>query len=131
MWNGMNYRINIFFVLTFTLFSYKETTETKTPLQATDTLGYHSTKHLIEAKEFQSILLDEQTKVIDFRKDEEYEKAHILNALNLCRPHIEDKTYPYKGIMAVKHTLEKVISIDRTEDGIADPSYMGDYYSEA
>ncbi len=26
--------------------------------------------------------------------------------------------------------LEKVIAIDRTEDGIADPSYIGDYYSD-
>ncbi|MFK7811264.1 MAG: sulfurtransferase [Maribacter sp.] len=106
----MNYRINIFVVLTFILFSCKETTETKTLSQPDDPLTYHSTQHLIEAEELQSILLNEQIKVIDFRKYEEYEKNHIPTALNLWRTDIENKTYPYKGIRADKPNLEKVIS---------------------
>lgn len=106
----MNYKINIFVVLTFILFSCKETTETKVLPQLDKPLGYHSTQHLIEAVELQSILLDEQTKLIDFRKYEEYEKGHIPNALNIWRPDIENKTYPYKGIMADQKTIENVLS---------------------
>lgn len=110
MWNGMNYRISIYIVLIFTLFSCKEITESKAILQPEDSSGYHSTQHLIEAEELQSISQDDNIIVIDFRKSEEYKKGHIPNALNLWRSDIENKTYPYKGIIADQKKVEKVLS---------------------
>ena len=106
----MNYRTSIAIVLIFTLFSCKEISETKTLSQPLNSLGYHSTKHLIEVADLQPILHDTEIKVIDFRKTAEYKKGHIPGALHLWRPDIENKTYPYKGIMADKEALEATLS---------------------
>lgn len=110
MWNGMNYRTSIAIVLIFGLFSCKEISETKPLSPPVKSLGYHSTKHLIEAADLQPILYDREIKVIDFRKAVDYEKGHIPGALNLWRPDIENKSYPYKGIMADKIVLEATLS---------------------
>ena len=82
----------------------------KTNPLPTKTSSYHSTKHLIGTEELKVVMEEENIKIIDFRKSEEYKAGHIPNALNVWRPDIEDKTYPYKGMVATKDTLENVIS---------------------
>ncbi|MFS4492013.1 sulfurtransferase [Maribacter sp. 2308TA10-17] len=95
----------------FLLFSScKEKEAVKTIPLPIETLGYHSTRHLIEAKKLKTVLEEEHIKIIDFRKLEEYKAGHIPSALHLWRSDIEDKTYPYKGMAGTKETLENVIS---------------------
>jgi thiosulfate/3-mercaptopyruvate sulfurtransferase len=110
MWNGMNYKNSILVLLVFIVFSCKENTAINSSTQVDTTSEYYSTKHLIEAEELQSIVLQKNVKIIDFRKPSEYEKGHIPNALNLWRTAIEDKSYPYKGTIAKQNTVEKALS---------------------
>ncbi len=110
MWNGMNYKISWLVFLIFTLFSCKEVRETKTSSSTEISLTYHNTQHLIEADELESILHSDDVKIIDFRKSSEYEKGHIPNSLNLWRPEIESKSYPYKGVIADQKNVEEVLS---------------------
>ena len=70
--------------------------------------SYLSYQHLIEAEDLMTSRSQSNTKVIDFRKLEDYEKGHIPNALQVFRPDIEDSNYPYSGMMASKITIEKL-----------------------
>ncbi len=66
--------------------------------------------YLIEFGEFEKIASDENVKIIDFRKPELYKKDHIEGAMNLWRPDIRSKAYPYKGMMASKEEMESLFS---------------------
>lgn len=66
--------------------------------------------YLIEFEEFDSISSHEKIKIIDFRKPELYKKGHIINAVNVWRTDIENKTYPYEGMMAEKSDIEELFS---------------------
>ena len=72
--------------------------------------SYYSHDHLIEAEELMASLGQPFIKVIDFRKMEDYHKGHIPNALPIYRSDIEDQSYPYKGMMAQKKTMEELFS---------------------
>ena len=52
---------------------------------------------------------DENTLFIDFRKSEAYQKEHIPGALNLWRDAIINPSYPYRGMLADKKQMEKVL----------------------
>jgi len=103
----MSWRINIVFFIAL-LLSCKERTGKHIASQASN--SYHSTQHLIEAVELQKVLGTENIAIIDFRESREYEKGHIPNAHNLWRSDIEDKSKPYKGIMANQTAMEKILS---------------------
>ena len=66
--------------------------------------------YLIEFDEFEKISKKATTKIIDFRKQHLYQKEHIPNALNIWRSDIENKEFPYKGMMASKLQIEKLFS---------------------
>lgn len=72
--------------------------------------SYFNLEHLIEAEDLMTSLGQSTTKVIDFRKQEDYEKGHIPNALRIYRPDIEDNNYPYNGMMAPKVKIERLFS---------------------
>ena len=54
--------------------------------------------------------LSPNTKIIDFRKREDFEDEHLQNAINIWRTDIEDTSLPYKGMMATKEQIEKLFS---------------------
>jgi thiosulfate/3-mercaptopyruvate sulfurtransferase len=66
--------------------------------------------YLIEAKDLKTIVNNERIKILDFRKKEDYNSGHIVGALHISRGDIEDKSYPYKGIMASKSQIETLFS---------------------
>ena len=104
----MIYKTKVLLLVTCLLFSCnrsKEQAATK-PLLANT---YFSSTHLIEAEGLMTISKNENIKIIDFRKEEEYLKGHIPNAINIWRSDIEDKTYPYKGMSADSATIEKLL----------------------
>lgn len=64
--------------------------------------------YLIEFEEFDSISSHDKVKIIDFRKPELYKKSHIPNAQNIWRTDLENKDFPYEGMMAEKSEIEKL-----------------------
>ncbi len=76
----------------------------------TTTSSYASTKHLIEVEELVQIIHNKQVKVIDFRKTKAYDKEHLEGAINIWRSDIESHTFPYKGMIAQKDSLEALFS---------------------
>ena len=59
-----------------------------------------SSKYLIEADGLTALAKQENTRILDFRKKEVYDKEHIRGALNIWRTDIEDSTFSYNGMMA-------------------------------
>ena len=66
--------------------------------------------YLIELDEFETLLKDSTTKIIDFRKPAEYKEGHMQNAINVWRTDIEDSSFPYGGMKASKEQLEMLFS---------------------
>lgn len=69
-----------------------------------------SIDYIIELDSLQKIINQPHVKLIDFRKPKQYADGHISGAINIWRSDIEDHTYPYKGMIAQKKTLEKLFS---------------------
>ncbi|NNC50349.1 MAG: sulfurtransferase [Flaviramulus sp.] len=67
-----------------------------------------SSKYLIEAEELLKIFKNPNIKIIDFRKPEFYLEEHLPRAINIWRTDIEDKTFPYKGMMASTAQIENL-----------------------
>ena len=65
---------------------------------------------LIEATELLGTLNSEKTKIIDFRRRAEYDSGHLPGAINVWRTDIEDRSFPYSGMMAKKTQIEKLFS---------------------
>lgn len=74
------------------------------------TLFEDSHNYLIEAVELKPLINKSNIKVLDFRKREDYENSHIIGALHITRNDIEDKSYPYGGMMAKKEQMESLFS---------------------
>ena len=53
---------------------------------------------------------NEDVKIIDFRRSEEYNEGHIPGAINIWRSDLEDKTYPYGGMKPAKEQIEELFS---------------------
>jgi thiosulfate/3-mercaptopyruvate sulfurtransferase len=66
--------------------------------------------YLIEAHEFRAAIHRPHIKLIDFRKEVDYEHEHIPGALNIWRSDIEDTSFEYGGMMASKHQIESLFS---------------------
>ena len=66
---------------------------------------------LINAKELMhEMSTKNEVVVIDFRKEEDYNKGHVPKAINIWRTEIESSAYPYKGMMASKQEIETLFS---------------------
>lgn len=63
---------------------------------------------IIDAVELDNIYNNQNVKLIDFRKYEDYNNGHIPGALNIWRNDIENDLYPYKGVMASKQQVEEL-----------------------
>ncbi len=115
----MIWKIKIFGALCFLLLSCNFSAKIKA-IEAVSTEKenkYHSTKHIIEAKELLSIHGQKNIKIVDFRKKETYENGHIEGAINIWRTDVEDSTYPFGGMMASKEQIEVLFSQLGIENG--------------
>ncbi|WP_299215367.1 sulfurtransferase [uncultured Aquimarina sp.] len=110
----MIYRNSILIILGIFILSCnksKEKTQKKfTPKIEINAKRYYSSEYLIEAEELFSLLENENIKVIDFRKEQNYNKEHISGAINIWRTDIEDTSYPYKGMMAKRQQIEALFN---------------------
>lgn len=100
MWNGMSWKNSILIFIIF--LSCKKNQDR--------TLFEDSHNYLIEAVELKPLINKSNIKVLDFRKREDYENSHIIGALHITRNDIEDKSYPYGGMMAKKEQMESLFS---------------------
>ena len=69
-----------------------------------------SSKYLIEADGLMALAKQENTRILDFRKKEVYDKEHIRGALNIWRTDIEDSTFAYNGMMASPAQIETLFT---------------------
>jgi len=69
-----------------------------------------SSKYLIEADGLTALAKQENTRILDFRKKEVYDKEHIRGALNIWRTDIEDSTFAYNGMMASPAQIETLFT---------------------
>ncbi len=72
-------------------------------------IGYFSVKHLIEAEELSDRLNDSNVKILDIRRETDYQNAHIDGANFLWRNELEDTTYSYAGMRPTKRQLEELL----------------------
>lgn len=99
----MNWRNRYFFLLTLALaFSCKE----KPPVAAKESVVFK--KHLISYDSPMLSTPDPGIVIVDFRKKEAYQEAHIPGAIQLYRDDFQDSTKPYSGIR-----LNKKLTADR------------------
>lgn len=99
----MNWTTKSCFLLFLCFLSCKTEKEKKT-IASFGESGLVEVAQLLENKASAGI------KIIDFRRKETYLENHIPDAIQLWRTDIEDTSFPYKGMMATKETLEKVFS---------------------
>jgi thiosulfate/3-mercaptopyruvate sulfurtransferase len=97
----MSWKIKIA-VLTILFWSCKEH-------RASDTLASYG-DYVIEANELMALIEHPNIKILDFRKNNLYDKGHIAKAINISRDDIEDASYPYSGVMARKSQIEELFS---------------------
>jgi thiosulfate/3-mercaptopyruvate sulfurtransferase len=96
----MNWRISIlFFILLWSCQNEK-----------LKSISVDKDTYLIEASELKQIINQPNIKILDFRKKEDYNKNHISGALHLTRSDIEDRSFPYNGMMASKLQIETLFS---------------------
>ncbi len=98
----MYWRINIAFLLVLSACTQEQKRET--------TEVVVEGNYLIEADELKKIAHRPNIKIIDFRKRNDYDKAHIAGALPMWRSDIEDDSYPYGGMMANHTKIEALFS---------------------
>lgn len=114
----MNWRISSIFILVIFAWSCKDQNEKTVPMVTDDVENvvlkennaYASSDHIIEADELVESLNEPKLKIIDFRKEKDYDTGHIPGAIRIYRPDIQDNTYPYKGMMATKKSIETLFS---------------------
>lgn len=80
-------------------------TSCKLEEKATNKINY-----LIEFSTYREIAAQPGIKLIDFRKPKQYSDGHITGAINIWRTDIEDRSYPYKGMIAKKESIEQLFS---------------------
>ncbi|MAD96913.1 MAG: sulfurtransferase [Flavobacteriaceae bacterium] len=67
-------------------------------------------KYLITSNEFMKLHGQQNVKIIDFRKDEIYQKGHIPGAVQLWRDDVQNSSFPYVGMMASVTQIEELFS---------------------
>ncbi len=106
----MIYRISLIIILGVLMFSCAKSQEKVekeiTPVSEIKVSKYFNSEHIVEAEDLLKISEQDNIKIIDFRKPEVYNKAHISGALNIWRTDIEDTSYQYKGMMAHREQIE-------------------------
>lgn len=95
----MNWKISVL-LLVLVCACQKEKFKVETP---------NKDNYLIESSELKLVINNPNIKLLDFRTKEDYEKGHIFGAIHISRRDIEDKTYPYGGIMAGKLQMETLL----------------------
>ena len=104
----MNWKIKIgFLLLIFSACSSENSRESQK-----ESRGEAPTvsKYLVEVDEFKRMVNRPTSKLLDFRKKEDYETGHIKGALPIWRTDIEDQSYPYTGMMASPAQVESLFS---------------------
>jgi thiosulfate/3-mercaptopyruvate sulfurtransferase len=104
----MNWRIKIgFFLLIFSACTSENKGESEK-----ENRGEEPTisNYLIEVDEFKRMVNQPNIRLLDFRKKEDYEIGHIKGALSIWRTDIEDRSYPYTGMMASPEQVESLFS---------------------
>ena len=96
----MNWRISILILYFSALSCQKET-----GLSLVSHEGY-----LITASEVMSISKNDSFKILDFRKEANYEKEHISGAIQIWRTDIENPNFEYGGMMPSKEQVETLFS---------------------
>lgn len=104
----MNWRINIAFFLF--IFSACASDKAGGVESIGSVEGTGKTNYLIEIEEFKEMAIRPNSKIVDFRKKEDYEKGHIEGALSIWRTDVEDQSYPYTGMMASPAQVESLFS---------------------
>ena len=62
--------------------------------------------YLVSAKEFNQIASSvSSVMIVDTRKPNEYAEGHIAGAINISRPDIRSKSYPFGGMMATRDSI--------------------------
>lgn len=64
---------------------------------------------LVEAERLMQIQEDDNLVIVDFRKPEYFHQGHIPGAVNIWRTDLENKNYPFGGMMPEKEELEQVL----------------------
>jgi len=87
-------------------------TEPTTSIENTEPSEYASTRYLIGAEQLaDEMKTDADLVVIDVRKPDQYfETGHIPGAINLWRSDIESDNYDYRGMMASRDQMERLLS---------------------
>jgi thiosulfate/3-mercaptopyruvate sulfurtransferase len=67
-------------------------------------------RYLIDIHEFKKLSKKKNVKIIDFRKETEFSKGNVKNAINIWRRDIENPIVPYGGMKATKNQLETLFS---------------------
>lgn len=92
-----------------------------------NSIATYKSRHLIEVSELVEIIDSDSVVIIDFRKPSEYKKGHLLGALNIWRPDIENDSINYRGVRASKKKIEKLFS----ELGIRNSDFLIIYDNNA
>ena len=93
----MNLKSKLFFIALFLLLVSCKNTQL-------------SKNYLITLKEFKALSKRGNVKIIDFRKNQDYNNGHVENAINIWRKDIENDKFTYDGMMASKIQLELLFS---------------------
>ena len=67
-------------------------------------------KILVEAQYLQDLMSMKGVKIIDFRIPEAYYEGHIPGSMNIWRDELQNKNYPYGGMMPTKEQVEELFS---------------------
>lgn len=102
----MNWKTN-FLLLILVLFSCKKKQENNNIPTTNNSI---KNEYLIESEVLKSIISQKNIKILDLRKEELYNKEHILGAIHISRGDIEDTTFPYKGMLPKPEQIEKLFS---------------------
>lgn len=107
----MNWKIDVLAFLTLFLSCKNKEEAEKVITAGADSVAVVAwNKPLIEVEELMSISDGKHIKLVDFRKYKEYDAGHLPMAMHMWRDDIEDKSYPYKGMMASSETIETLFS---------------------
>ncbi len=68
-----------------------------------------SSPFLMDVAELKNDLGNTGIKIIDFRKEDEYNQGHIPGALNIWRTDLHNPDYAYKGMLVRKSDLEALL----------------------
>jgi len=102
----MHWKISPFIVLFIIVISCKNETSKNSLIPSEE----KASSYIIEADEMLEIYSNENVKIVDFRKEKNYNEGHIEGAIQLWRSDLENQTYPYGGMLPQPETIETLFS---------------------